>query len=74
MSVTTGLTPKFRATFSAIWFDGQQAMIIEFGLKLLMLLAVNPDIVVVAINLISLNSTASTTSLAIVSPMPMFPL
>ena len=45
MSVITGLTPKFKTTLSAIWLDGQHANIIEFGRKLLILLAVNPVIV-----------------------------
>ena len=74
MSVMTGLTPKFKTSFSAILSLGQQASIKEFGLKLLILLAVNPLIVGVTINLMSEYSTASTTSLAIVSLMSILPL
>ena len=74
MSVIIGLTPKFKTTFSAMCFDGQHASIGEFGLKLLILRAVNPVMVVVTISLMSVYCAASTTSFAIVSLMPIDPV
>ena len=74
MSVTTGLTPKFKIILSATWLDGQQANIVELGLKLLILLVVKPVMVGVTINLMSEYSMDSTTNLAIVSLMPIVPV